>query len=358
MRPILATVSLSALRHNLSVVKQHAPKSQIMAVVKANGYGHGLLNVAQGLKDADGFAVLGINEAIALRVAGYRQSITLLEGVFDAHELAEVDEFGLQIVVHQREQIMMLKSATIKTPISVLLKINTGMNRLGFSPSEFAEVYGLLKDCGAVSDITVMTHFANADQSQGVSRAYSRFQATIGHLPIKQTLANSAAVLLHPSTHADWVRPGIMLYGATPVSGREAMSFNLRPVMQLKSAIISVQTVAKGDGVGYGHLFIADKPMTIGIVACGYADGYPRHAPTGTPIAVNGKLTRTLGRVSMDMLCVDLTELSDAKIGAEVELWGNLIPVDVVAESCGTIGYELLCAISPRVPFKVIDGQS
>lgn len=357
MRPTLATISLSALRHNLSVVKKHAPNSQIMAVVKANGYGHGLLNVAKGLSKADGFAVLGINEAIALREAGYRQSITLLEGVFSADELHAVAQYQLQIVVHQREQIMMLKSATVETPISVWLKINTGMNRLGFSPSEFAEVYGLLNDCRVVSNITVMTHFANADQAQGVSRAYSRFQAMLGHLPVKQTLANSAAILLHPETHADWVRPGIMLYGASPVTGQSAAAFGLQAVMSFTSAIISIQTIAKGDGVGYGHLFVADKPMTIGVVACGYADGYPRHAPSGTPIVVNGKLTRTIGRVSMDMLCVDLTELPDTKIGSFVELWGGQNPVDAVAEACGTVGYELLCAISARVPLKVIDGE-
>lgn len=356
MRPILASISLSALRHNLDVVRRYAPTSQVMAVVKASGYGHGLLNVAQGLTAANGFAILGLNEAIQLREAGYRQRLLMLEGVFSADELPEVSAHGIDVVVHHREQIAMLKSSQLAKPISVFLKMNTGMNRLGFAPSAFAEAYALLNDCASVKSITAMTHFANADQAHGIQRSMSRFQATLGHLPLEQSLANSAAILLHPQSHAHWVRPGIMLYGGTPVSNQTAETFGLKPVMTLSSEIISVQTLAKGDGVGYGQTFVAESNMTVGVVACGYADGYPRHAPTGTPIAVNGKLTRTLGRVSMDMLCVDLTDVPEATVGTKVELWGAQVPVDAVADACGTIGYELMCAVSPRVTMQVSHG--
>lgn len=353
MRPIQATISQQALQHNLGVVRQHAPHAKVMAVVKANAYGHGLIHAAQGLTDADGFAVLGINEAIDLREAGLTQRILLLEGVFNPSELVLVSGFKLEPAVHNLLQVEMLEAAQLAQPIAIHLKINTGMNRLGFTPAAFPQVYQRLKNCKNVAEITLMTHFATADEDVGVQEAFSRFQTATQGLQHPLSLANSAAILRYPETHADWVRPGIMLYGATPVSGSPAVSFGLKPVMTLSSQIITVQTLEKGESVGYGNRFTAEKKTRIGVVACGYADGYPRHAPNGTPIAVAGKAAQTLGRVSMDMLFCDLTDIPQANIGAPVELWGNLVPVDAVAEASGTVGYELLCAVASRVPFKV-----
>ncbi|HEY0562200.1 MAG TPA: alanine racemase [Methylophilus sp.] len=355
MRPILATVSQQALAHNLSVVKQHAPLSKAMAVVKANGYGHGLLNVAQGLSAADGFAVLGLNEAIALREAGYTQTILLLEGVFELAELNIAASFNVDVVVHCPEQLNMLEQTNWLTPIHVHLKMNSGMNRLGFKPEAYGAAYARLKQCQHVASITLMTHFATADEAPGVEAPLNTFELATQGLVAPKSLANSAAILRHPQLHADWVRPGIMLYGASPVGGSAAAGFGLKPAMQLTSQIIAVQTIAVGESVGYGNRFTATKPTRVGIVACGYADGYPRHAPNRTPIAVAGRLTQTLGRVSMDMLYCDLTEIPEANIGAAVELWGAQVPVDAVAEACGTIGYELLCAVAPRVMLRVVD---
>ncbi|MGZ8984286.1 MAG: alanine racemase [Methylotenera sp.] len=355
MRPIQATISQSALQHNLAVVRKQAPHSKIMAVVKANGYGHGLINVAHGLNAADGFAVLGLNEAIDLRKAGFSQTILLLEGVFDAQELGIAASFGVDIVVHSVPQIEMLEHAQLAKPINIHLKMNTGMNRLGFTPSEYAAAFNRLKACGNVNEITLMTHFATADDALGIAAPLALFQHAAKNLNQPISLANSASILRYPQAHADWVRPGIMLYGASPVAGTLATEFGLKPVMVLTSEIISIQTLAAGDSVGYGNRFTANKPTRVGIVACGYADGYPRHAPNGTKIAVNGEVTQTIGRVSMDMLFADLTDIPQAAIGSPVELWGHHVSVDAVAEASGTVGYELLCAVAPRVPMKVID---
>lgn len=354
MRPIIAHISQANLAHNLSVVKQYAPHSKIMAVVKANGYGHGLLNVAKGLQAADGFAVLGVNEAIMLREAGYTQTLLLLEGVFEADELQAVSQHDIAIGIHQQAQIEMLVASILPKPVHVHVKMNTGMNRLGFLPEEFASVFNTLKASANIASITVMTHFADADTVDGIDAPLKLFNDTCVNIQAPRSVANSAAIVIHPSTHADWVRPGIMLYGATPIADMAAAEIGLKPVMQLQSAIISIQTLNSGETVGYGSLFVADKAMRIGTVACGYADGYPRHAPTGTPIAVNGQMTRTLGRVSMDMLSVDLTDIADANVGSAVELWGNQVPVDAVAKNAGTIGYELLCAVTPRVKMHVV----
>ncbi len=362
MRPITASISQSALQHNLSVVRQLAPNSKVMAVVKANGYGHGLLNVAHGLKAADGFAVLGVNEAIALRDAGFRQTILLLEGVFRAEELKIAADYQFDIVVHSQPQIQLLLNAELANPLHVHLKMNTGMNRLGFTPEHYLNVFNTLKASKNVAGITLMTHFATADKDPGIEGPLSLFQKTIAGLQQPISMANSAAILRYPNSHADWVRPGIMLYGASTVSGVPAADFGLKPVMQFVSEIIAVQTIQTGESIGYGHRFTANKMTRVGIVACGYADGYPRHAGLidgrqihGAPIAVCGKATTTLGRVSMDMLFCDLTEIPEADIGSPVELWGNQIPVDAVAEASDTVGYELLCAVSSRVPIKVVD---
>ena len=365
MRPILATISQSALRHNLTVVRKHAPHAKVMAVVKANGYGHGLLNVARGLSSADGFAVLGLSEAIDLREAGFEQTILLLEGVFSAQELEIAAGFGLDVVVHSLVQMEMLECANLTRPINVHLKLNTGMNRLGFTPNDFSMAFQRLNACKNVQSITIMTHFATADEAPGITAPLAVFKKSAASLPqtLLTSLANSAAILLHPQAHADWVRPGIMLYGASPVASTPARAFDLKPVMTLSSEIISIQTLHAGESVGYGKLFTASKTTRVGIVACGYADGYPRHAvqcsadnhQRGAPIAVAGKVSQTLGRVSMDMLFVDVTHIPEANIGVPVELWGSCIPVDAGAQAAGTIGYELLCAVASRVPMKVID---
>lgn len=354
MRPIQANISSSALQHNFGIVKQHATTAKVMAVVKANAYGHGLIHVAHALNEADGFATLNLSEAIDLREAGIEQDILLLEGVFGEEELRIAASFEISIVVHQAQQINMLENAKLTRPINVYLKMNTGMNRLGLLPSEYLSTYQQLNDCNNVGDITLMTHFATADDDIGIATPLKRFNETVKTLTAPISLANSAAILRHSEAHADWVRPGIMLYGASPVGGTPASKFDLKPVMQFTSAIIAVQTLAKGESVGYGANFTAPKETRVGIVACGYADGYPRHAPSDTPIAVAGTITKTLGRVSMDMLFCDLTNLPEANVGTPVELWGDIVPVDAVAEASGTVGYELLCAVAPRVPVKVV----
>jgi alanine racemase len=362
MRPIQATIDLDALRHNLAVVRQHAAKSKVMAVIKANGYGHGLLRVAEGLSQAEGFAVLNIEEAIALRQAGYTQTLLLLEGLFSVDEIAVAAHYALSPVVHRLDQIQMLAASAPAIPEHVFLKINTGMNRLGFAPAAFDQAHHLLKDINGIREITLMTHFATADEAPGIFQAMGVFKGLTDAIDTSKSIANSASILRHSETHLDWVRPGIMLYGATPVSGTPAMSYGLQPVMSLNSEVIAVQTLQAGDGVGYGMRFTAEKPTRVAIVACGYADGYPRHAGLcatqdqrpGAPIAVAGKRTRTLGRVSMDMLFADVTDIPEADTGSPVELWGAQVPVDAVAEASGTVGYELLCALAPRVPVRTI----
>ena len=365
MRPISANIHLEALRHNLEVVRQYAPNAKVMAVVKANGYGHGLLNVAHGLNASDGFAVLGLNEAIDLREAGFTQKILLLEGVFSSNELNIAAGFGISLVVHNIQQIEMLERALLVKAVAIFIKINTGMNRLGFTPQDFPQAIKRLSSCNNVKNIKLMTHFANADTNadvgeQGIEKPLALFKQATQGVEYPLSLANSATILRYQEAHGDWVRPGIMLYGATPVAYIPAVEFNLKPAMTLNSEIISVQTLEKGESVGYGYRFTAAQKTRVGIVACGYADGYPRHAgqsneKQGAPIAVAGVMTQTLGRVSMDMLFVDLTPIPQANVGSSVELWGTQVPVDDVALACDTIGYELLCAVSQRVPLKVID---
>lgn len=355
MRPIVAYISEKAFAHNLAQVRRYAPHSKVISVVKANAYGHGLLNAARGLKETDAFAVLNISEAVTLRDAGYQHPILLLEGIFSAEEMALVDRYCLVTVISHQAQLHWLLEYQANLPLRVYLKLDSGMHRLGFQPDAFQTALEQLKAGKNVSEIVLMTHFANSDLVNGVAKAMTVVEQVMPAQTYKRSLANSAAIVQQPHTHADWVRPGIMLYGATPIAEKTAASLGLEPVMTLQSAVIGVQEIQAGESVGYGSLFTADKPTRVGIVACGYADGYPRHAPTGTPIAVNGVLTRTLGRVSMDMLGVDITDIPDASIGSSVELWGNLVPIDAVAQASGTIGYELLCAVTARVPMHVID---
>lgn len=349
-RPLRARIDLAALRHNLGVVRAHAPNSRVMAVIKANGYGHGVLRVASALETCEGFALLELNDAVRLREAGFTQRIVLLEGFFRPEELPVFAEYRLSPVIHSREQVLMLASTWLPSKLDVLLKLNTGMNRLGIAPAGFEKALEFLVNSPAVGQVTLMTHFACADEPEGVEEQFTLFRQVADGTGLPCCMANSAAILRHPETHADWVRPGIMLYGSSPFAGESAASLGLRPVMTLAGEIIGVQRLQAGERVGYGGDFEAEGPVRVATVACGYADGYPRHAPTGTPVLVGGREARLVGRVSMDMLAVDITDIPEASVGSPVVLWGEGLPVDEVARRAGTIGYELLCALAPRVP--------
>lgn len=350
-RPTQAFIDLSALAHNLTIVRQYVPHARIMAVLKANAYGHGLLHTASALKDVDGFALLELDAAISLRDAGYRQPILLLEGFFSTEELALFKKYQLSAVIHHNEQIAMLSDSQFHK-LDLFLKINTGMNRLGLAPEQFPQIIKKLTVNQCANQITLMTHFACADDplaEENVAQQLQCFEAVTKGYNYPRSLANSAAIIRYPETHTDWVRPGIMLYGASPFPDKTAPELNLQPVMTLSSKIIAVHDLKKGDRVGYHGLFQANHPMRIGIVACGYADGYPRHALTNTPVLVNNQRSRLLGRVSMDMLAVDLTGIENTGLNCPVMLWGKEISVDEVAQSAETSGYELLCALAPRV---------
>lgn len=349
-RPISAVIDLAALRHNLDLVRRRAPRSRVMAVVKANAYGHGLQRTLQAFSAADGLALVEIDAAVRLREAGWNKRIVLLEGCFEPRDLAVFARHGLSTTVHNEEQLRMLEAAPPGAAHDVLVKVNTGMNRLGFPPADVDAVIERLRRNHAVAGITLMTHFANADDARGVAWQLAVFDAAVTTGTLARSFANSAAILRYPDTHHDWVRPGIMLYGCSPFAENHGADIGLKPAMTVRSRIIAVQQLKAGDAVGYGGSYTADRAMRIGVVACGYADGYPRHAPTGTPVNVAGRMTRTLGRVSMDMLCVDLSDVADAGVGAPVVLWGEGNPVENVARAAGTVGYEILCALAPRVP--------
>ena len=325
------------------------------AVIKADAYGHGLTRAVRAFTDADGFALLDLDEAQRARDAGWKGPILLLEGCFEARDLIEVHRLGLTPVVHCAEQIAMLESAGQSGPIDVYLKLNTGMNRLGFALGAAASAYGRLKTCSTVRQLTVMIHFANADRATPtvgpaeVAEQLAALDSVAGSWPEPRSLANSAALFLLPKVTGASVRPGIVLYGAATDESHSASALGVTPAMTLKSRLIAVQTLAKGDAVGYGARFAAPRAMRIGVVACGYADGYPRNAPDGTPVMVDGVRVPIAGRVSMDMITVDLTATPAANVGSEVELWGKGIAIDEVANLCGTVGYELMCALAPRV---------
>jgi len=355
MRPIRARISAGAMAHNLRVARDHAGGARVLAVVKANAYGHGLSRARRAFAAADGFAVLTLEEAANLRLMGVEQPILLLEGVFGADEIAACAELDLWPVLHHADQLDWLARTPPARPLQVFVKFDSGMHRLGFPLARHAEVVARIRALTGVAGVTLMTHFAQADEAAGVDWQLRPFLAALEAHALPWSSANSAALLRYPAARGAWVRPGIMLYGASPFADRPAAEFGLRPAMRLMSELIGVQTLAPGEGVGYGQLFHADRAMRVGIVACGYADGYPRHAPTGTPVAVGGRLTRTLGRVSMDMLCVDLSGCPEANVGAPVELWGETVPVDAVAAAAGTTGYELLCALAARVPVEDAD---
>ena len=364
-RPIRAEISASALRHNYHFAKRVAPQSQVFAVVKANAYGHGLERVARVLHDADAFATLELDSAATLRKMGVGQPILMLEGFFDRDEIPVYCQHRLMTAVHSEVQMDMLLHEPLSSPLTVFLKMNSGMNRLGFPAERFpAELHKAeaLQQKGVIGDLVLMTHFANADTPDGVGDQLKRFvdavYAANGSL-LQRSVANSAATIRYPETHFQWVRPGIMLYGSSPFADETAAELGINPVMTLRSEVIGVQTIERGDRVGYGGVFTARKRMRIGIVACGYADGYPRHAPgtneQGTPVLVGGRRTRTVGRVSMDMLAVDITDLPHVHIGAPVTLWGEGLPADEVAHAAGTVAYELFCAVAPRVKMVDVD---
>jgi len=361
-RPIQATIHQSALRHNLQTLRQRAGDARVWAVVKADAYGHGIERVFDAFRAADGFALLDLAEAERVRRLGWRGPILLLEGVFEPRDLETCSRLGLWHTVHCDEQIDMLALHKTHEPHRVFLKMNSGMNRLGFTPQRFRAAWTRLDALPQVDEISLMTHFSDADGPRGIDAQVRVFADTTRDLPGERTLSNSAATLRHAEAagvRADWVRPGIALYGSAPDHpARRAADWGLAPGMTLAARIIGLQHLLPGDRVGYGSTFTAEQPMRIGVVACGYADGYPRVCPTGTPVLVDGWPSSTLGRVSMDMLTVDLTELPQAGFGSTVTLWGcaangATLPIDAVAAAAGTLGYELMCALAPRVPVMV-----
>ena len=353
-RPITADISLAALHHNFQLARK-ATTARIMAVVKADAYGHGLLRCPEALKAADGYALLDLRDAIKLREAGYRQPILLLEGAFSQEELPRIAGHGLACVIHSPHQLAMLDNgARLGNKLSIWLKVNTGMNRLGFAPQDVPAAMEKLKSHPGVRDVTLMTHFSHADEAAGVDAQLQTFNALAAPHRAARSLANSAALLRYPQAHGDWVRPGIMLYGASPFEETSAAQLGLMPVMTLRTQLIAARELRAGECVGYGGTFCADRSLRIGVAARGYADGYPRHAGTGTPVLVDGQRTRTLGRISMDMLCVALSALPGAALGSSVTLWGEGLPVEEVAQAAGTISYELLCGVTARVPVSTV----
>ena len=361
-RPIQATVHTAALSHNLSRARQAAPDAKVWAIVKANAYGHGIERAFAGLKGTDGFALLDFDEATRLRALDWRGPILLLEGCFEARDLEICSRLGLWHVVHCNAQIDMLAAHKTQQPHRVFLKMNSGMNRLGFMPERYRAAWTRLNALPQVDEVSLMTHFSDADTAKGISAQLAVFDAVTHDLPGERSLSNSAANLRHSgvlATRSDWIRPGIAVYGSAPdFPEHSADDWGLQPSMTLTSKIIGVQNLTAGDTVGYGSTFTADSNMRIGVVACGYADGYPRHCNTGTPILVKGVRCRMVGRVSMDMITVDLSPVPGSGMGSDVTLWGRasngaVLAIDEVAHAGGTVGYELMCALAQRVPVVV-----
>lgn len=371
-RPIEALIHADALGHNLARARTAAPDARVWAVVKANAYGHGIERVFDGLRGADGFALLDLAEAERVRALGWRGPILLLEGVFEPRDLELCSRLGLWHGVHCTEQIDWLAAHKTQQPHRVFLKMNSGMNRLGFTPEAFRSAWVRLNALPQVDEISLMTHFSDADGPCGIAHQVAAFEAVTHDLPGERSLSNSAAALRYgvqpgqrpqPALRNDWVRAGILSYGSAPdFPERGIAEWGLRPAMTLRTRLIGLQSLRAGDTVGYGSTYRAEREMRIGIAACGYADGYPRHAGTGTPVLVDGVRCTTVGRVSMDMLAVDLTAVPGAGHASEVTLWGegpngSRLPIDEVALASGTIGYELMCALAQRVPVRVVDGR-
>ena len=348
-RPIVAQINLAALARNLARAREKAPRTQVLAVVKANAYGHGLARVLPALEDADGLALVELDAAVQLRELHYTRRILLLEGFFEASELPEIAHRRLAVVVHDEAQVGMLESAVLSRPLEVFVKVNTGMNRLGIAPQNVASSCERLANSPAVAAIRLMMHFARADEDDGIQPPLAVFEKACGKLPYPRSMCNSAGIFRYADIGGDIVRAGIMLYGATPFPYDTAAMLGLQPVMTLRSQLIAIQSLAPNDSVGYGGMYTASRAHRIGVVAGGYADGYPRHAPNGTPVLVCGRKARLAGRVSMDMITVDLTDVPEARVGSPVVLWGEGLPVDDVATAASTVGYELLCGLTPRV---------
>lgn len=361
MREACLSISRAALQHNLQRVRELAPGSKVLAMVKADAYGHGALLVAETLATADGFGVAFLAEALALRAAGIRQPVTVLEGVFSVEEMAEAVRHDLTVIVHQEAQVRLLEAVSAEAPVAVWLKLDSGMHRLGFAPEQVVDTYRRLMALPGVRSVGLLTHFAMADepdsartgQQIAVFRSVQQQLEREGGSPVPDSLANSAAIMAWPEAQGHWVRPGIMLYGASPFADRPADTLGLRPVMTLQSRLIAVRALRAGEPVGYGATWIAPRDTRIGVVAIGYGDGYPRHAPNGTPVLVNGVRVPLAGRVSMDMITVDLGDVP-AAVGDPCVLWGEGLPADEVAAHAGTISYELFCKVTPRVPRDVI----
>ncbi|MDO9091724.1 MAG: alanine racemase [Rubrivivax sp.] len=359
-RPVQALIHTAALAHNIGRSRAMAGDARVWAVVKANAYGHGIERAFEGLRSADGFALLDLAEAERVRALGWRGPILLLEGCFEPRDLELCSRLGLWHAVHCNEQINWLAAHKTQQPHRVFLKMNSGMNRLGFRPEAFRGAYTRLNALPQVDEVSLMTHFSDADGARGVKHQVAVFEAATQDLMGERCLSNSAAVLRHTLKN-DWVRAGIVSYGSAPdFPEHDIVHWNLQPTMTLRSKLIATQTLQPGDTVGYGSSYTATTTQRIGIVACGYADGYPRHCPSGTPVLVDGVRSTTVGRVSMDMMAVDLAALPAAGLGSEVTLWGQgpggtILSIDEVARSAATIGYELMCALAPRVPVHVGD---
>lgn len=357
-RPAKVNINLTALRKNFSRVKKLAPKSSILSVVKADAYGHGLTRVAETLQQSDAFGVACVEEAMELRDAGIDRPILLLEGPFSFEELTLVAALKLDIVVHHAEQIKMIERFQSDCQIPVWLKIDTGMHRLGFDIGSIKQVYEKLLSLKNIKDeIVLMSHYADAaNPDASITKTQSvKFQELTQNLSGKRSMCNSAGIINQSNSHYDYVRPGLILYGVSPINNKISSDFDLTPVMSLHSELIAIKSVNKGDTVGYGATWRCPEDMPVGIVAIGYGDGYPRHAKSGTPVMINGLQAKLIGHPSMDMITVDLRDISDAKIGDPVELWGEELPVEVVAKHAETIAYELLSGVHKRLNVNIYD---
>ena len=353
-RPAAATIHLDALRANLATVRRLCPRSKVMAVVKADGYGHGLERVAAALTGADAYGVAALSDAERLRAIGLTQRIVLLSGIHQAVDLAELRRLQVDTVIHHESQLELLESERDPAHLRVWLKIDSGMHRLGFPPERAVEAFRRLRQLNFIDDdLPIMTHFSRSDEldSEVTREQIRRFSDSTATLQGQRSLANSAAVLGWPDSHADWVRPGGALFGLSVVEGHSAASLGLQAAMTLSTEIIAINDVRVGEAVGYGGRYVADRPVRVGIAAIGYGDGYPRHLPSGSPVLVDGRRVATVGRVSMDLLAVDLSKSDDARVGSKVTLWGRGLPVEEVAQAAGTISYELTCGITRRVAF-------
>jgi len=355
-RLIRAVIDTSALRSNLKTIRDRAPGSRVMAVVKANAYGHGLVPTALALADADAFAVARLEEGLALRAAGVTQPIVLLEGVFASEQLLEAARHGFDLVVHDPLQIELLEKFSGVHRFVLWLKVDTGMNRLGFRPSEFpAALERLQKLQPAPLELRLVTHLARADEpdSPMTDEQVARFGAVTDKLDLENSIANSAGIFRTQLVHCDWVRPGLALYGVSPFADQVGTDLNLHPVMTLESTVIATRVVSRGETVGYGGVWKAGRESTVAIAAAGYGDGLPRGLPSGTPVLIDGQRAPVVGRVSMDMIAVDISDLPPVRVGATVTLWGADLPVEEIARRAGTIPYELLCGVSQRVPLEL-----